>query len=37
MESDSWLYLESDSYLENALDIEFEENKEVLYDFISSN
>lgn len=37
MESDSGLYLESLSYMENALDIEFEKNKESLYDFISTN
>lgn len=37
MESDSGLFLESDSYLSNALDAEFDENKEALYDYISGN
>ena len=37
MESDSGLYLESDDYLNTALDSEFDKNKEALYDYISSN
>lgn len=37
MESNSGLFLESDNYLNNALDIEFEKDKEALYDYISSN
>lgn len=37
MESNSGLFLETDSYLNNALDIEFEKDKEALYDYISSN
>ena len=37
MESDSGLFLESDSYLNSALDAEFENNKEALYDYISCN
>ena len=37
MESDSGLYLESDAYLNIALDSEFEKNKEDLYDYISNN
>lgn len=37
MESDSGLFLESDSYLITALDTELEKNKEALYDYISSN
>lgn len=37
MESDSGLYLESDIYLNKALDSEFDENKEALYDYISNN
>ena len=37
MESDSGLFLESDDYLNMALDSEFEKNKEALYDYISSN
>ena len=31
MESNSGLFLETDSYLNNALDIEFEKDKEALY------
>lgn len=37
MESNSGLFLETNSYLNNALDIEFEKDKEALYDYISSN
>ena len=37
MESNSGLFLESDNYLNNALDIEFEKDREALYDYISSN
>ncbi|MCR4734589.1 MAG: hypothetical protein K5829_06270 [Treponema sp.] len=37
MESDSGLYLESDNYMNTALDSEFEKNKEALYDYISNN
>ena len=37
MENDSGLYLESDNYLNTALDSEFDKNKEALYDYISSN
>lgn len=37
MENDSGLFLESDDYLNMALDSEFEKNKEALYDYISSN
>ena len=37
MESDSGLFLESDTYLNSALDTEFEKDKESLYDFISNN
>ena len=37
MESISGLFLETDSYFNNALDIEFEKDKEALYDYISSN
>ena len=37
MESNSGLFLESDNYLNNALDIEFEKDNEALYDYISSN
>lgn len=37
MESDSGLFLESDSYLKTALDTEFENNKEALYNYISNN
>ena len=37
MESNSGLFLETDSYLNNALDIEFEKDNEALYDYISSN
>lgn len=37
MESNSGLFLETDSYLNNVLDIEFEKDKEALYDYISSN
>lgn len=37
MESNTGLFLETDSYLNNALDIEFEKDKEALYDYISSN
>ena len=37
MESNSGLFLETDSYLNNALDIDFEKDKEALYDYISSN
>lgn len=37
MESNSGLFLETDSYFNNALDIEFEKDKEALYDYISSN
>ena len=37
MESDSGLFLESDSYLTVALYSECEKNKEALYDFISKN
>lgn len=37
MENDSGLYLESDVYLKNALDSEFEKDKEALYDYISFN
>ena len=37
MESDSGLYLESDDYLNTALDSEFDKNKEALYDYISNN
>ena len=37
MESNSGLCLKTDSYLNNALDIEFEKDKEALYDCISSN
>ena len=37
MKSNSGLFLETDSYLNNALDIEFEKDKEALYDYISSN
>ena len=37
MENDSGLYLESDDYLNMALDSEFDKNKEALYDYISSN
>ena len=37
MENDSGLYLESDDYLNTALDSEFDKNKEALYDYISSN
>ena len=37
MESNSGRFLETDSYLNNALDIEFEKDKEALYDYISSN
>lgn len=37
MENDSGLYLESDSYLNTALDSEFEKNKEALYEYISNN
>ena len=37
MENDSGLFLESDSYMNIALDTEFDNNKEALYDYISSN
>ena len=37
MESDSGLFLESVFYLNDALDAEFEKNKEALYDYISTN
>jgi len=37
MQSDSGLYLESDNYLNTALDFEFEKNKDALYEYISSN
>ena len=37
MESGSGLFLESDSYLNAALDAEFEKDKNALYDYISSN
>ena len=37
MESNSGLFLGTDSYLNNALDIEFEKDNEALYDYISSN
>jgi len=37
MESDSGLYLESDNYLNTALDFELDKNKEAMYDYISNN
>ena len=37
MESNSGLFLETNSYLNNALDIKFEKDNEALYDYISSN
>lgn len=37
MENDSGLFLESDTYLNTALDAEFEKDKEGLYEFISNN
>lgn len=36
MENDSGLFLESDTYLNTALDAEFEKDKEGLYEFISN-
>ena len=37
MESNSGLFLETNSYLNNALDIKFEKDNEALYDYSSSN
>jgi hypothetical protein len=36
LDTNSSLYLESDTYLYKALDCEFEQNKEALYNFISN-